>query len=290
LADAPVDWGDDAFDVVLVGDATGDMARAVTHAGGRVVARAAPGQSFDADPGALVAIDLAGLDDRALDAVAELAERADLVCCDWEQLDRVAGALLFTDAQFLCAPSMAERVGALAIAARELAAPAGVRDTDGVRLRRFSGEVARIAATLGQLAADEGATLADRRPAYDAGPGPVAATLDPQVVRQAIRARRLRAGFFADRLLEEPAWDMLLDLFAAELEAVPVAVSSLCIAANVAPTTALRWIVRLSDAGLFERRPDPQDRRRAFVALTARGSAAMRGYVAELARAGLRLG
>ena len=59
---------------------------------------------------------------------------------------------------------------------------------------------------------------------------------------------------------------MLLDLYAAELEGAQVSVSSLCIAAAVAPTTALRWIGRMTEAGLFVRQPDPFDRRRAFLA------------------------
>nr|WP_277924321.1 winged helix DNA-binding protein [Sphingomonas sp. CROZ-RG-20F-R02-07] len=78
---------------------------------------------------------------------------------------------------------------------------------------------------------------------------------------------------------------MLLDLFAAELERAKVSVSSLCIAAAVAPTTALRWIARLTEAGLFERRPDPADRRRAFMALTPRASDGMRRYFAGVVRA-----
>ena len=277
-----MNWGGDAFDVVLVGDAGGDMAAAVALAGGRVVAR----HGERADDGALIAIDLAGA--TLPDDLRRLVEHADLVCCDWDQLEAVHGAMLLTDAQLLCAPSPADRVEALALAAAALAAPAGVREGDGARLRRFSGEVGRIAATLARLAADEGA-VADRRPAYDAGPVSAAAPVDAQDVRRAIRARRLRAQAFGEGLFEDPAWDMLLDLFAAELEAAPVSVSSLCIAAGVAPTTALRWITRLTDADLFERRPDPADRRRAFIALTARGSAAMRGYVAALERAGLTL-
>ena len=105
-------------------------------------------------------------------------------------------------------------------------------------------------------------------------------------VRDAIRARRLRDQVFGTGLFEDPAWDMLLDLFAAELERAQVSVSSLCIAAGGAPTTALRWITRMTDAGLFERRPDPFDRRRAFIALSSRASAGMRSYVDTVRQAG----
>lgn len=83
-------------------------------------------------------------------------------------------------------------------------------------------------------------------------------------VRAVIRARRMRDQFFTGELFADPAWDMLLDLFASELEGRRVSVSSLCIAAAVPPTTALRWIGAMHDAGLFERQADPNDRRRAY--------------------------
>ncbi|KAK0360107.1 hypothetical protein LTR94_028604, partial [Friedmanniomyces endolithicus] len=87
----------------------------------------------------------------------------------------------------------------------------------------------------------------------------------------------------------DPAWDMLLDLFAAALEGTQVSVSSLCIAAAVAPTTALRWIGKLTAADLLHRHPDPQDRRRAFVSLSPAARDAMYRYVAALADAKLPL-
>jgi DNA-binding MarR family transcriptional regulator len=54
-----------------------------------------------------------------------------------------------------------------------------------------------------------------------------------------------------------------------------VSVSSLCIAAAVPTTTALRWIKQLADRGLLERRSDPADARRAFIALAPTAQAAM---------------
>lgn len=59
---------------------------------------------------------------------------------------------------------------------------------------------------------------------------------------------------------------------------------------EVETITLCRMVDRLAEAGLVERRPDPADRRRAFVALAPAGAAAMRGYLAALARAGLTLG
>ena len=80
---------------------------------------------------------------------------------------------------------------------------------------------------------------------------------------------------------------MLLDLYAARLERRRVSVSSLCIAAAVPPTTALRWIGTLHDADLFGREPDPTDKRRAHITLTARAADAMRGYFIAAGKAGL---
>ncbi|MDG2005355.1 MAG: MarR family transcriptional regulator [Novosphingobium sp.] len=105
---------------------------------------------------------------------------------------------------------------------------------------------------------------------------------DPRLVRRVIRQRQLRARFFDGDLFADPAWDMLLDLTAARAEHTRVSVTSLCIASGVPPTTALRWISQMNDAGLFERVEDDTDRRRAFIVLTDRAAEAMARYFAEL--------
>ncbi|WP_052192422.1 hypothetical protein [Sphingomonas sp. Ant H11] len=199
---------------------------------------------------------------------------------------------------------MAEYVAAVIVAG---GGAGGVRDSgreaEAERLRQLHEQVARIAETLARLAGDVAdPTLSEsgRESAREAGyvgehgmryrgPAPSAAAapdITAREIRDAIRARRLRDQHFAGGLFEDPAWDMLLDLFAAELERSQVSVSSLCIAAAVAPTTALRWIAKLTDAGLFERQPDPFDRRRAYMALSARASTAMRAYVGAVQRIG----
>ena len=151
--------------------------------------------------------------------------------------------------------------------------------------------MARIAGELAGLAAEPLASapeiVGDRRTRYAAGSGDDAEPIDAGIIRAAIRARRLREQFFPARLLEDPGWDMLLDLFAAELEGTQVSVSSLCIASGVAPTTALRWISRMAEAGLMVRMPDAGDKRRAFLALSGVASEGMRGYVTAARRAGL---
>lgn len=102
--------------------------------------------------------------------------------------------------------------------------------------------------------------------------------LDAAAIRDMIRARRMREHLFGHGLFADPAWDILLDLTAARLEGRAVAVSSLCIAAAVPATTALRWIKQLTDAGLLRRVADPEDGRRVFIELTDRAARAMGDY------------
>ena len=186
-------------------------------------------------------------------------------------------------AQILIDPDDAQRAGALALALARVDRSSRVSDVgrdNAVRLRQLSDEMGRIAATLARLSAapDETgpAVLRLVDPPADAPP------LSVEAVRSAIRARRLRARFFTEELFADPAWDMLLDLLQAELAQHRVPVSSLCIAAAVPATTALRWIKSMTDAGLFVRQADPHDGRRVFVELSPAASAAMRQYFGEM--------
>ncbi len=207
------------------------------------------------------------------------------------QIDLVATVTLGGMSTLLVDPDVADCAAALTIAGERSRLPAGVadigRESDTARFHRLNTEVARIADTLARLTRaedrdDQPPIVGDRTTRFGAAPPLVAPTASE--VRRSIRARRMRDQFFGSGYFEDPGWDMLLDLYAAELEGTQVSVSSLCIAAAVAPTTALRWIGRLSDAGLFERRPDPLDRRRAYMALSLRASEAMQGYMAAVHR------
>jgi hypothetical protein len=136
------------------------------------------------------------------------------------------------------------------------------------RLLQLSQDAERLAgelAALSELAA----------PRDDAEDRP----FDAARVRAIIRARRLRDQFFGPNLFADPAWDMLLDLMAARLEGQHVAVSSLCIAAAVPATTALRWIKVLTDQGLLLRVADPQDGRRIHIELSDQAAAALDAYL-----------
>ena len=103
---------------------------------------------------------------------------------------------------------------------------------------------------------------------------------NPVPVRQYLYARRLRERLLPAELFADPAWDVLLDLYASELEGRPVSISSACIAAAVPATTALRWLGRLEELGLTEREDDPLDSRRSYVRLTVRAREGIERWLA----------
>jgi len=93
--------------------------------------------------------------------------------------------------------------------------------------------------------------------------------------------RKARATFLPAPLFGEPGWDMLIDLAAATLEGRPVSTSSLCLAAMVPQTTALRHVEKLLDLGILHRRADPVDGRRIFLDLDDRARDAMLGWAGK---------
>jgi DNA-binding MarR family transcriptional regulator len=87
-------------------------------------------------------------------------------------------------------------------------------------------------------------------------------------VRAVLRARRRREAIFGKDLFADPAWDILLELYAAELGQRRVPTSELAAVAGIPLTTTLRWISKLESEGLLTREDDPLDGRRVWVALT----------------------
>jgi hypothetical protein len=278
-ASQPVEYQYDRT-ILLLADSVGvreRMRRAAGRAGYRVSGAASlaeAGERLDRQ----VAVNAVAvqLDERArgrfapllarLDAGAREGRHASIVAGPAAMIDELAASLCHRDIYHLCEPSRADWLDALA----EAAAPRPLRLSDinkesgGPRLQQLSEEVGRIATILASLSdPEEGA-------APDPGPGTRNASRRIQAgqIRSIIRARRMRDQFFKGDLFADPAWDMLLDLMAARLEQRRVAVSSLCIAAAVPPTTALRWIKTLCEQGLFVRVADPQDGRRVFIELS----------------------
>lgn len=240
---------------------------------------------------AMMLAGLARLDMRVARAGAKL-----IVSTSMAGLDDVFAVLDQSAPQILISPSRAERVVAVGRVMGEAGA-ARVREMseeDRLALLRLSQQVEAIAQSLDRMTqpmaqqSHPAATLisgykrsTEPAPAVLAGSGQTQLP-DPRMVRQVIANRQARARFFDAELFGDPAWDMLLDLTAAHGEGAQVSVTSLCIAAAVPATTALRWLTQMVESGIFVRVPDPADKRRAFIALSDRSLTAMAGYFASL--------
>jgi len=199
-----------------------------------------------------------------------------------ERLDAVSAHAFDTNIDVIVDGDEAGRAAALAIAmsgARRADRLSDMTaDKNAARLRQLSDEVSRIAATLARLST--GPTASVRSTEFE--PRSDAPEVPAETVRAVIRARRLRSRYFGEELFADPAWDMLLDLLQAESSNLRVPVSSLCIAAAVPATTALRWLKTMVQEGIFVRRADPHDGRRVFVELAPQTSQTLRRYFGEV--------
>lgn len=262
---------------------------AVAEAGGRVSAMLPIDEAVERIEAqarlAAVVIDVRKDGGADLDALLARIDRsagegrfASVVTVPMELIDVASASIRARDVTLLCDPTPAERTAAIAQAlTRRSAHLADV----GSGLKELADEVARIAKTLQTMASEDPARAVSAPRGSNARNGQPS---EAAMIRVMIRVRRLRNQFFPAELFADPAWDMLLDLMAARLEGRAVAVSSLCIASAVPPTTALRWIKTLTDANLFERVADSNDGRRVFIELTEIAEKGMLAYLTQLQR------
>lgn len=253
-AESPVAGGAERFEAQIAADAA-------------LLTTTGPSDDFDALLG-------------RIGEAARAGRMAGVVVAPFEMIDAIAAADLPAEVDHLCDPTEAQLERALARAVER--APSRLHDigrAEASLLQQLSEDAARIASVLASLSGEEaigeGANDGDE-PAVDAA-----------FVRGIIRARRLRDQFFRGELFANPAFDTLLDLYAARLEGRRVAVSSLCIAASVPATTALRWIRALTEKGLFVRNADPNDGRRVYIGLSDDAARAMGRYLGAVQKAAL---
>ena len=269
----------------------------------------APGEARLSD---VMLVDCPQLDGTAMAALARLDLRAArtgaslVVSTSIDALDAVFGCLDQSQPQILVAPSRAERLIAMGQAlSRRSASVRDLSEADRMVLMRLAEQVNAIGARLERLKCGgepelredpDRSRLAEATSAFrfpTAG-GAGDRLIPPRggepkmppasLLRKVIRQRSLRARYFPRELFADPAWDMLLDLSVARAEQVSVSVTSLSIASGAAPTTALRWIAQMTEAGLLRREADPHDRRRAFIVLTDTAAEGMARYFAALGR------
>lgn len=305
---ALVDIDDRRPPVWIVGDmsaAYADMQSAAEASGLRVARRITLGEAATAlrnrPHGTLVMMDL---DDEPTPLQCQLLDRLDAGANDNAQpavisfpvhaIDGVTAAISAPFVNLLCAPSFAERVAAISLA--RIPVSQQLQEVDGavdaVRLQQLADEVGRIARVLSSFAEPSisplPAAVSDGLIGYRAGPAAhrpaLPQTIRADDIRTMLRLRRQRDHLFAGELFADPAWDMMLDLMAARIERLKVAVSSLCIAAAVPPTTALRWIRTLTELGIFVRVADPTDGRRVFIELSDAAASAVLNFLGEAKR------
>lgn len=198
-----------------------------------------------------------------------------LLVCDDATADEAARALDADNVSFVAANDDADY--AIALMSLRHGPFAAFSDGDGgyaLRLAALGEEIARIARSI------EPPAIAARAPPVPDAP----MTFDPAVLRATLKARRLRDSLFALGTFSDPTWDMLLDLAASRADGRPVSVTSLAIAAAVPPSTALRHLKAMAEAGMVVRRPDPHDGRRIFIELSEDAFSRMRAWVAGSAK------
>ena len=106
-------------------------------------------------------------------------------------------------------------------------------------------------------------------------------TVPAAYVRKIIRSRIARADHFSPNLFADPAWDILLELFASAIEQQRHSIGSLSVKVPAPQTTILRWIATLEREGLVSREGDPLDARRIFIGLSPAGRSSMNHYFAD---------
>ena len=105
-----------------------------------------------------------------------------------------------------------------------------------------------------------------------------------EYVERMRKLRLKRNDIIGAELFRDPAWDMLLDLFASHERGERVSAIALSLSSGVPQSTALRTIQRLEEKGLIVREGDPDDLRRSWIRATPEvlsGIATMAGLFAE---------
>lgn len=101
--------------------------------------------------------------------------------------------------------------------------------------------------------------------------------------RTLIAQRRVQRQIFGDasHLFQDPAWDILLELYVVPARR-PLAVTSVAYAIGVPASTTLRWLRKLQDAALVHSAGDPIDARVRRISLSSRAIEFMDAYLGRI--------
>jgi len=102
--------------------------------------------------------------------------------------------------------------------------------------------------------------------------------------RNLLSSRRLRKQYFNRDIFGEPAWEILLALYATEESGARLTMSKLAEWIEAPLTTVARWVKALEEQSLVGRVEHPTDRRIIFIRLLETGRKALDGYLAAIVR------
>jgi DNA-binding MarR family transcriptional regulator len=110
---------------------------------------------------------------------------------------------------------------------------------------------------------------------------PQSPPLTPVLVRLVLALRLIGSDYFPAGL-GEPARNMMLVLYAAQLDQQRLTPTRLAAASAVPLATALRWLDIMQERNLVRRSRDPSDRRLVRLALTPRAVAGIEAYLSAI--------
>ncbi len=202
--------------------------------------------------------------------------------------DTVIEALRFDAVDFIRKPIDSDKLRAAVNKAREriLTHRAEVRKQSAIvsDLRAFKEQADKVSELLAEF--PRSLPLGDEKTGRPTGATGAAGGSASEIWRTMLgKLQHLRQAQHAlgdEHLSENASLDMLLDLMSAELADEYVTVTSLCAAAGVSQTTALRRLEDLEEAELLVRKPDSEDRRRIFVELTNGGRKRVVAYLSSI--------
>lgn len=155
-------------------------------------------------------------------------------------------------------------------------------DTIPLPLRATTKEIRRLCDELEAIVGKDPQRVGEIRQPYSTQPD---CSLDDadlvDFAQLLIKERDKRNCHFRNIEFFDPSWSILLDLFVNQLLGRNVSVSSLCIAAGVPPTTALRYISSLTSTEVLLRIQDPHDARRVYMRLCDGVIATIKTYLRE---------
>jgi DNA-binding MarR family transcriptional regulator len=104
---------------------------------------------------------------------------------------------------------------------------------------------------------------------------PSAATTEDHILSILI-LRRARDDAFGSTLFTEPAWDVLLELYAAMLGGRQMSLGDIALAIKAPTSTTARWVAALAERGLIASHGDPDELSVPRLGLTEKGAFQMK--------------